>query len=85
LSFIARMLPLKKKTIWKKEIRDDEKSALTVRIEKEQVISEDSMTPGRITRTVEICSPAEDRRGQAIKKRMRITIDSAVLRDMGRN
>lgn len=76
------MLPLKQRIIWKKNLVDADKNTLTVRIEKEQVISEEPKTPDRMTHSLEICSPTEDRRGRAIKKRMRVPVDNALFREI---
>jgi hypothetical protein len=75
------MLPLKKKTIWKKEVTDDDKNVLIVRIEKEQIISVDP-PPDKITHTLEICSPGRDRRGQEIKKCKRVAVDRALFQEI---
>jgi hypothetical protein len=76
------MLPLKQRTIWKKDLVDAEKNRLIARVQKEQAILKARPTPAQITRTLEIYSPTEDRRGQTIKKRMRITVDSKVLQEI---
>jgi hypothetical protein len=73
------MLTLKQRTIWKKQVENAEGGTLIVCINREQVIRETSTTPGKMTRMLEISSSAEDRRGQSIKRRIRITVNDALL------
>ena len=75
------MLPLKKKTVWKKEVTDKAENLLVVRIEKEQLLCPDPQDD-KIAHTLEIRSPSEDRRGQAVKKRMRVTVDRALFQEI---